>query len=84
MRKREVIYMAVTADKLHLQLPMFVCDSVHQLARWAGRTNGEIIELLNTKKVDKINKCKYIKVVIKWRALTFEKNYGEKTKSAKK
>ena len=86
MRKREVILMAITPDRW--QYPMIACDSVHQLARWAGRTEGEIIEFLNTKKVDKLNKCRYIKVVIKWRVLTSKKssteNEAEKIKSAKK
>lgn len=64
MRKREVILMAITPDRW--QYPMIACDSVHQLARWAGRSVDEIIDFLRTKKVDKVNHCRYIKVTIKW------------------
>lgn len=63
MRKREVMYMAITPDKL--QLPMVVCDSLKQIAHWAGHSEGEIIDFIKTKKVDKINHCRYLKMVFR-------------------
>lgn len=72
MRKREVMYMAITPDKL--QLPIFYCFTLKQLARWAERPVNEIIELLRSKKIDKINRCRYIKITIKWRSFESVKN----------
>lgn len=60
MKKQEVLYLAVTADEL--ELPLVVCDSVRELAKWAGCPTFKIYYKINNKIVDNRWKCRYLKV----------------------
>ena len=61
-KRGKVLYMAVTADEL--ELPLVVCDSIWELARWADRSWHTVSEKMHSGGVDIINHCRYIEVIL--------------------
>lgn len=55
---QQKVYMAVSLDKL--QLPMFVAETLDEIAAWSGRSKSDIKVAINYNYKDKKNKCSYI------------------------
>lgn len=62
MKKIEVIYLAISADKF--ELPLCVFDTLSELASWADLDKQKLIRLIKTREVDKRNHCRYLKLKI--------------------
>lgn len=62
MKKIEVIYLAISADKF--EFPLVVCDTLSELASWADLDVQTIRELIQNRQIDTKNMCRYLRLKI--------------------
>ena len=60
--KYERFYMAVSNDRY--ELPIFLTDTVKEMAEWAGRSNNDILRAISTGRKCKRNNCRFERVIV--------------------
>ena len=62
MKKVEVLYIAISADRF--ELPLCAFDTLAELASWADLDKQKLIRFIKTREVDTRNRCMYLKLKI--------------------